>query len=425
MLATLAAPLAAQETTAGGTPGASAEPEAAPAENEAASNERTLFEYLRQPDLRPIRSLLVEQEMPLVGIRWGAEVRFDIPLNNEPDGAEPTLREGKLVFYRAFGSNVSAKVTANYNNLGQFEIGDSYLTYSGWKTWKATLGIFRPAYSLERMSKTYGLTFMERALPVNALSERRSGGISMLKRTSNDILDVGLYFFSPDQEGQSEKGQAVVLHYVHAPLQRDSGLRLLGGRDIWAGVSLSYRVNADADDTRYRSRPEVNVGDDYFVDTGPIAGADSILRLGIEASKVAGSFSWQGEILSTQVRRNDFPDVSFTGGYVFLSWFLTGETRNYNSVSGEYLGVEPAAPVGQGGWGAWEVALRASTVDLTDQDIAGGRQKNLSAGLNWYLNENFRVQANLVKVLDVDRPGSPFDGKDPLIAALRVQWYLP
>jgi len=32
--------------------------------------------------------------------------------------------------------------------------------------------------------------------------------------------------------------------------------------------------------------------------------------------------------------------------------------------------------------------------------------------------------ANLVKVLDVDRPGSEFDGQDPLIFGLRFQWVL-
>lgn len=45
--------------------------------------------------------------------------------------------------------------------------------------------------------------------------------------------------------------------------------------------------------------------------------------------------------------------------------------------------------------------------------------------LNRYLNHYLRVQANLIKVLDVKRPGSEFDSLDPLIAAVRLQWYLP
>jgi phosphate-selective porin OprO/OprP len=69
--------------------------------------------------------------------------------------------------------------------------------------------------------------------------------------------------------------------------------------------------------------------------------------------------------------------------------------------------------------------VRASTVNLNDQDIIGGRERNLTFGLNWYLNDRFRLQGNLIKVLDLKRPGSEFDGEDPWIAAVRLQFYLP
>jgi phosphate-selective porin OprO/OprP len=329
------------------------------------------------------------------------------------------------VFYRAFGNNLFGKVTANYNNAGQFEIGDSDAIYSGFKTWTATAGIFKPAYSLEYSSKRYGLAFMERALPVTALSERRSGGVSFFKRTPKSILNAGLYLFSPDEDGQREKGQALVLHYVHAPLEENRVLGRLVGRDAWVGASMSYRTNAESQNTRFRSRPEVGITDQYFVDTGAIDGAESILRFGFEANKVDGAFSWQAEFLAAQVQRDQAGDVRFTGGYLFASWFLTGESRNYNSATGEFRGVTPQKPLGRHGWGAFELAVRASTVNLNDQDIIGGRERNLTFGLNWYLNDRFRLQGNLIKVLDLKRPGSEFDGEDPWIAAVRLQFYLP
>jgi phosphate-selective porin OprO/OprP len=68
--------------------------------------------------------------------------------------------------------------------------------------------------------------------------------------------------------------------------------------------------------------------------------------------------------------------------------------------------------------------VRASYVDLTDQNVIGGREKNLSIGLNWYLNDRIRLMTNLIKVLDVDRPGSEYDGQSPLIFSLRAQWVL-
>jgi phosphate-selective porin OprO/OprP len=202
-------------------------------------------------------------------------------------------------------------------------------------------------------------------------------------------------------------------------------LGVLGGRGIWPGLSFSYRTNADGDNTRFRSLPEAGVTEDYFVDTGAIDGADSIIRLGLEASRVNGPWSWQAELLATQVERGAFDTVQFYGGYFFLSWFLTGETRDYNPASGEFRNLIPGSPVGHHGRGAWELAARVSYLDLNDQDIIGGTQTNITIGLNWYLNAYLRVQTNLIKVLDVERPGSEFDGQDPLIAALRLQWYLP
>ena len=287
--------------------------------------------------------------------------------------------------------------------------------------------MFKPSYSLENLTSRIGLTFMERALPVAALSERRSTGVGVLRRTESSILHAGLFLYSPDENGQQEKGQALVARYVHAPLELKQGLGfgILGGRGIWSGLSLSYRTNAKGPNTRFRSLPEVATVKDYFVDTGAISNADTILRVAFEASKVSGPRSWQAEVLTAQVERDPGGTVFFYGGYLFGSWLLTGETRNYNPGTGEFDNIVPRSPLGRGGWGAWELAARVSFVDLTDKDVIGGEQSNITLGLNWYLNEQLRVQANLIKVLDVKRPGSEFDSEDPLIATLRLQWYLP
>ena len=76
---------------------------------------------------------------------------------------------------------------------------------------------------------------------------------------------------------------------------------------------------------------------------------------------------------------------------------LTGETRKYNPSAAACYGVVPEHPfsLAGGGWGAWEVAGRVSTIDLNDQlatatGIAGGRQTIYTAALNWYVNRNVR-----------------------------------
>ena len=366
-----------------------------------------------------IRSLLLDKEMPLIGGKWHGDIFVDVPLNGEPDGANITLRRAKLMYSRGFGGNWQLKLSANYNKGGGLELSNSYFVYSGWQRTQLTIGITDPPFSLESVSSSSGLTFMERGLAVNALSERRGGGVSFLRRTPSSILNGMLVLFNTSQDDLREKGQALVLHYVHSPID-------VGGRDtdIHLGGSFSYRLNADEEYTQFRSRPEIGTMNTYFVDTGQISAADNILRTSLEASRVAGRLSWQTELLAGKVQRTGAETVTFRGAYVFVSWFLSNDSRNYRAGDGTFGPVTPNAPLFKGGRGAFELALRASYVDLTDKDVIGGKESNLSLGFNWYLNHKLRLMTNLIKVLDVDRPGSEYDGLNPLIFSLRAQWLI-
>jgi phosphate-selective porin OprO/OprP len=365
-----------------------------------------------------INALLIDREFPLIGGYWGWDLFVDAPLNGEPEGANVTLRRAKGKYIRELGNDWTVEVSADYTDGGGLQFSDSNFSWRGWDRTVLTLGIYDPAFSLESISKSSALTFMERALPVAALSESKSGGIGILRRNTRSILDATLVLFNIDRDDHREDGQGIVLHYVHSPIEAGNSDSLhLGG-------SFSYRWNATTDGTLFRSRPEVATVNDYFVDTGFIEDADRIGRLSLEASQVLGRFSWQSEVLATQVQRKSGGDVRFWGTYAYASWFLTKHARNYRSGTGKFGSVRVDSPILEGGWGAFEIAARASLVDLTDKEVVGGRQKNLSIGLNWYLNQRIRLMTNLVKVVDLVRPGSGFDGQDPLIFSLRAQWVI-
>ena len=365
-----------------------------------------------------INSLLRDKEIPLIGGHWSGELMVDAPLNGEPQDARVILRRAKLRYGRALGEHWLIKLTSNYTKGGGLEIADTYIVYSGWKTALLTFGVFDPPFSLESMSTSSSLTFMERSMVIDALSERQSGGLSFLKRTPNHIFNGMLVFLNPADDDLRQSGEAIIGHYVYSPVALESA------NNVHIGGSFSFRQNTSGNRTQFRSRPEVATTEDYFVDTGTIDGADKVLRLGFEASKVAGRFSWQTEVLTTRVTRTDKATAFFWGGYVYASWFLTNDSRNYDLGTGKYDIVTPSAPVRHGGWGAFEVAARASYVDLTNKNLIGGTEKNISLGVNWYLNEKLRVMTNLTKVLDVNRPGSEFDNQSPLILSVRAQWVL-
>jgi len=65
-------------------------------------------------------------------------------------------------------------------------------------------------------------------------------------------------------------------------------------------------------------------------------------------------------VLLTEVNRTGLDSLNFWGAYTYLSWFLTNDTRNYNSGSGTFQALTPGNPLGKGGKGAWKLALRAS-----------------------------------------------------------------
>lgn len=55
---------------------------------------------------------------------------------------------------------------------GKVELRDNFLEYTGWGTRVAKLGVFDEPFSMESMTSTRGLIFMERSLPVAALAVR-------------------------------------------------------------------------------------------------------------------------------------------------------------------------------------------------------------------------------------------------------------
>jgi phosphate-selective porin OprO/OprP len=111
---------------------------------------------------------------------------------------------------------------------------------------------------------------------------------------------------------------------------------------------------------------------------------------------VLGPFSMQGEYIGVNVDRDAAESAVLQGFYVYASWFLTGESRPYDVACGEFVRLKPSNAFGEGGVGAWELALRYSELDLNDE-VRGGVEKNVTAGMNWYVNSAVRVMFNYVR----------------------------
>jgi len=170
-----------------------------------------------------------------------------------------------------------------------------------------------------------------------------------------------------------------------------------GRQLLHVGLSGSRIENTDGL-ARFRTRPEAHLAPRY-VDTGTFDASYSFLG-GAEAALVLGPFSAQAEYLRTWVNIPGVDDMaSFDGFYALVSYFLTGEHRPYRRTNGTFGRVKPNRNFGLGensGPGAWELLLRYSYTDLNDEGITGGRLNDITGGVTWYLNPNWKVMFNYV-----------------------------
>lgn len=111
-----------------------------------------------------------------------------------------------------------------------------------------------------------------------------------------------------------------------------------------------------------------------------------------------------------RVKSEETGNPTFSGWYAYGSYFLTGESRAYHGAVFQRL--RPRRNfLENGGLGAFEVAARYSTLDLTadevskDQDlIEGTRLDNVTLALNWYWKSMTVMKFNFIHA-DIDQIG--------------------
>ncbi|MFN2566008.1 MAG: OprO/OprP family phosphate-selective porin [Gemmatimonadaceae bacterium] len=273
------------------------------------------------------------------------------------------------------------------------EVRDAWISYTGRRRSLVRVGNFKEPFSLEELTSSRYITFMERALP-NALAPGRHLGVGYTICGARWQFTTGLFGEEiGDTDRRDDEGYGVTARLTFAPLQRER-------RTVHLGLAASYRTpqadSARPDRVRFHSRPEAHVDRIRFLTTGRVANVHNVVLYGLEAATVFGPVSLQGEYIRTRVnRKSGNPDAGFDGAYGFISWFVTGEARAYVPQEREFGRITPRRRSG-----AWELAARYSTLDLNEPSaqITGGRANNITAGLNWYANANIRVMVNYVVV---------------------------
>ena len=319
--------------------------------------------------------------------------------------------------------------------------------YNGIPNFRLNVGIIEPIQSLDGSISSGQLIFLERAEIENIAADSFGGGDSRrgieatFQKTDafmpGDNLVISGAFTggkTGSNAGHANFGdeQTQAFGRVAYRIWSDgiSNLQIggSGGATLYSGANNTTNPNGVLG-LRFRDRPEIRVDGTRLIDTGTI-NAKSGDYYGFDAAGNWQNFYLGGEYMNFTADRQasglkaaDHPN--FSGWFVEGTWVLTGEPRQYspsamNNEYGAFNAPRVANPFSFSGdsLGAWEVAVRYSVTilnlheifggtEVAQAGIAGGDERVVALGLNWYLNQNIRIMVddNIVTVKKLSAPG--------------------
>lgn len=293
------------------------------------------------------------------------------------------------------------------------EIRDAYLSYRGLPMTYVAAGFTREANGIYEKASNVWLPFMERPQGITAFQSIRNYGVMVSPHSDHWTLQLGGYGTGTGNTGDRDDGWGISARAVWRPW-----IDLSKSQVLHIGVNGRYR-NPGEDTLRFRSFGQENVLQDTLADTGLIIGVEDVRNLSGEFYFTDGPLALLAEArLSNVARMEGMAEPAFWGGSAQITYFLTGEQREYQLIGSTFGRMTPSSPVTEGGWGTWEAGLRLDAIDLTDTGINGGEIYSTTLGLSWWPVGWTRVMANYV-INDVQ--DSPVTVAEPHYFLTRLQ----
>ena len=325
------------------------------------------------------------------------------------------------------------KLEASSSNY--IAINNLYLQYDGFAPVHIRVGAQSPPTNFDDATSSADLVFLERAQPTDL--DRGIGGDTGRAAATVFAYDENL-FGALSLAGTPANGaifsQQGVVGRVAWRAWHDGDSNFAIGADVTRIFTLPR--TGTTHDFRLHERPELNVQtvDLRLIDTGNLD-SDGVTNLGIEAAGNRGNLYAQGGFFHYAIDRAApaTDDPSFNGWYLQGSWLITGEAKPWRINRGGYGGPAIARPLGEGGFGALELAARYSQLDLdykpgaanttqAPDAVRGGSQRIATVGLNWYpiATVRFLLDCSRVESARLSVNGKNRDGSADLVS-LRSQ----
>ncbi len=242
--------------------------------------------------------------------------------------------------------------------------------------------------NMDRSMTMIQIASQERYAAADAMFPTRNVGATLYGVTQNQKISWAAGVFNdwlPQGESISESSTQVVGRATWIPYITNDESEIVH-------LGLGIRHTNAKQGLAYGSRPETG-NMPRFVDTGFFE-ADSSTLYNWELGWRRGPLWLMAEYSDNRIDAPASDDPNFTGYHLSAAWSLTGEMRGYKRNRGVFDGLPVAQSVYQGGKGAMEVAMRFSSVDLTDGLIAGGEMDVATLQYNWWLTKTMALSLN-------------------------------
>ncbi len=353
------------------------------------------------------------------------------------------FRRARLAITGTIGPNV--KYIADFAFAsGNVRFADMYLGVQKLPLLgEVRVGHFREPFSFEAQTSSNFFPFLERSA-INSLDPARNWGVG-LSRGSEDkrtLFQLGGFRTGSNSIGRdtTDQGDWAVTTRFTRLLWYDA---LSDGRSLMhAGGAFSHRIPLDETvnisnvmGSGLLGRDEDAVLTPFVQDVIVPAFAQQLYN--IEWAWVHGPFSMQIEWQATGIDQKGGDSVFLHGGYVSVSYFLTGEHRAYNFSRGAFGRTKIISPflclnkkgIHYRGLGGWELVTRYDLLDFRDPNIPNSEDGQLvgsslsqwTVGTNWYLNDYTRVMFNYQYII-LDEPNVGYSVANLYSIRCQVAW---
>jgi phosphate-selective porin OprO/OprP len=313
-------------------------------------------------------------------------------------GVTGTLNFEKPWFYQLMGATHAFDKGYNADDSNELSLLDYRLDIPLPKDIVLSVGKQKEPISMERILLGTQMPMTERPAVLDAMFTFRNVGLSFSGQGAAGRVSwaAGVYndWFDESQSFSESSNQVVgrITGLAYSTPDTSHVLHL--------GMGVRYNDAGEA--LRYAAQPEFGLAP-VFVDTGDFR-ADRTITYDLEASWRYGPYWVSAEWVRNDIDAPYLGNPQLGGYHITGSWILTGEMRPYNRRNGTLGPVPVARSIDHGGYGAWELTGRYSSVDLSDGSLSGGEMDIFSLGLNWILKPTFMLNLNYRHV-DLDRFG--------------------